>query len=83
MKAILEFDLDEIDDRRAHLRAVKSLDMALVIWELLRNSRKELEWTIENETEGDYAQKEIGLSMVYDKFEELLEHYGINIDELC
>ena len=30
-KAILEFDLNDPDDQMAHLRAVKSLDMALVL----------------------------------------------------
>jgi hypothetical protein len=36
-KATLTFDLDDFDDRLEHLRCVKSLDMALVIWELATN----------------------------------------------
>lgn len=31
MKAILEFDLNDADDVEAHLRCVKSLDMALAL----------------------------------------------------
>lgn len=34
MKAILEFNLDEPFDKEAHLRCIKSTDLALVIWDL-------------------------------------------------
>ena len=55
MKAILEFDLDDKEDRMAHLRCIKSLDMALLIFHFQYNNRN---------------------------FEELLEEYNIDIDEL-
>jgi len=31
MKAILRFDLDDLDDRMAHLRCTKALDLAIAI----------------------------------------------------
>ena len=34
MKAILEFNMDEIDDRVAHLTATKSIDMALCLFSI-------------------------------------------------
>ena len=34
MKAKLTFDLNDPDDRLEHERCVKSLDIALVLWEL-------------------------------------------------
>ncbi len=34
MKAKLEFDLEELDDVMAHLRCVKSLDMALALFNI-------------------------------------------------
>ena len=37
MKAIIEFNLDNPDDKMAHLRCVTSLEMALVIFECLHN----------------------------------------------
>lgn len=37
MKALLEFDLEDFDDVRAHKRCVHSLDMAIFIWELKHN----------------------------------------------
>ena len=32
MKAKIEFDLNDLDDNMAHMRCVKSLDMALAMW---------------------------------------------------
>ena len=34
MKAKLIFNLDDPDDRMAHKRHVKSLDMALALWDI-------------------------------------------------
>lgn len=34
MKAKLEFDLDDQDDRMAHLRCVKALDMSLALFKI-------------------------------------------------
>ena len=44
MKATLDFDLDNPDDRMAHMRAVKSLDMAIVLFELQTNLKKKCEY---------------------------------------
>lgn len=46
MKAILEFDLNDPDDKMAHYRCIKSLEMALVIFQVALNNgdiRAELE----------------------------------------
>ncbi len=34
MKAKLEFDLDDHYDKISHLRCVKSLDMAIALWDI-------------------------------------------------
>ena len=73
MKAVLKYDLNEIDDRIEHLRCIKATDMALVLWEFSYNTRKELDF----DKEADYV-----LDAVYKKFYELLEDHNINIDEL-
>ena len=49
MKAILEFDLNDHDDRRAHLRCVKSTDMALAIWNIVYEIRKSTERKLESQ----------------------------------
>ena len=38
MKAILQFDLRDRDDEMAHLRCVKALNMAIVLWEITHNN---------------------------------------------
>lgn len=40
MKATLTFNLDDPDDRKAHLRCVKSLDMAIALFEIMNNSSR-------------------------------------------
>lgn len=75
MKAKLIFNLDEHEDRIAHLRCVKSFDMALVLWEFLKNSRKTLE---NREFEDSYD----AIEATYERLFELLEEHSINIDGL-
>jgi DNA-directed RNA polymerase subunit E'/Rpb7 len=45
-KATLKYDLSDPDDFIAHLRAIKSLDMALAIWNIVHNTKKNLHRTI-------------------------------------
>jgi len=40
MKAILEFNLDDPDDEKAHLRCVKAMDMACLLWDMDQERRK-------------------------------------------
>jgi hypothetical protein len=77
-KATLEFDLNEHDDVLAHKRAVKSLDLALTIWDIVHNSKKSLEWSME----GKEMDKYDALEMVYDKIYEILQEHNIDVDEL-
>lgn len=34
MKATISFNLDEADEAREHLRCIKSMDLALVVWDI-------------------------------------------------
>lgn len=77
MEAILKFNLEDVDDKMSHLRCIKSSDMALVLWEFVRNSRKSLE---NNYKEGqDFYD---GIDETYKRLFELFEDYHIDIDEL-
>ena len=77
-KAKLEYDLNDLDDRMAHFRAVKSLDMSIVLFEFLYNSRKELRYRLEEKDMSAYD----AIDMVFDKFRDLLDENNINVDEL-
>ena len=77
-KAILEYDLNDSDDAMAHLRAVKSLDMAMALWEIVHNSKKGLEWSMEDKEIDKYD----ALELVYKKIHEILDDHNISTDEL-
>jgi hypothetical protein len=77
-KAKIEFDLNDPDDKVAHLRAVKSLDMAMALWDITHNTKKGLEWALENK---DVDKYEV-LEMVFEKIYEILDEHNVNTDEL-
>jgi hypothetical protein len=77
-KAILEFDLNDPDDSMAHLRAIKSLDMALSLWEMMYNTKKSIEWESEEKNLSAFD----AIDKIYEKFWEHLNEHGINLDEL-
>ena len=77
-KAKLKYDLDDFDDRMAHLRAVKSLDMAMALWDITHNTKKGLEWSME----GKEIDKYEALELVYEKIYEILEEHNIKLDDL-
>jgi hypothetical protein len=79
MKAIFEFDMNEPDDIMAHLSCTKSLDIVLVLWDIIYNSKKGFEWNIEaNEYETQYDL----LNAIYKKIWEELKERNVNLEEL-
>lgn len=77
-KAILEFDLNEPEDRQDHLRSVNSLNMALAIWDIVHNTKKTLEWSFD----GKEMDKYDALEAVYEKIHDILNEHNVNIDQL-
>ncbi len=80
MKAILEFDLEEFYDREAHLRCIKSTDLAIVISDIQSKLRKDIEWEIEK-SKGTIDPIEV-LNKTLEKIGEYLHNRGIIIDDL-
>jgi hypothetical protein len=78
MKAILKFNLDEPEDRIGHLRAVKSSDLYLALWDITHNTRKQIEWQLD----ANELDKYEALELVYKRIYEILDTHNINIDEL-
>lgn len=78
MKAILEFNLPE--ENTEYLTAVKSVDMANFIFELVYNTKKGLINQLNDSITSEFKQEVI--EMVFEKIHELLEHHNIAIDEL-
>ena len=75
MKARLKFDLDDKYDRMAHLRCVKSSDMANVLFEVTHNLKKQLE----DDGETGYNA---GIEDTINRIIELMDGSGIIIDDL-
>ena len=77
-KATLEYNLSDPDDVMAHKRAIKSLDMAMALWDIVHNTKKGLEWSME----GKEIDKYDALELVYEKIHEILGDHNIITDEL-
>ena len=77
-KATLEYDLNDADDAYAHKRAVKSLDLALALWEITHNTKKGLEWSME----GKEIDKYDALELVFEKIHEIISENNIDLDDL-
>lgn len=78
-KAILEYDLNDPDDGMAHLRAIKSLDMALVLWEMVYNTKKGMYNQIEFQEIKDPYEV---VDKIMEKLHDELNEHGINLDQL-
>lgn len=78
-KAIIEFNLEDIDAKLDLERYMKSLDMALVLWELIYNTKKIITNRLDVLSDADKYE---GLELFYVEFNELLNENGIDIDKL-
>lgn len=79
-KATLEFDLNEPDDVMAYKRANKSLDMAIMIFEIQNNLRKKcLRIAEARDADSDITD---GIYIVLEQLRELAVDLKIDTDEL-
>ena len=82
-KGTFEFDLDNPDDNMAFYRAVKSLDVCLVLWEILYNTKKGFEYDIEALPEQVTKENMYDLlEVMYQKFWEIANDKSVNLNEL-
>ena len=70
MKATLNFDLDDADDKMAHLRCTKALDLALALWHFDQWLRSQIKYN-----EKDYQS-------IRDELHKIMEEYDINLETL-
>ena len=77
-EAILKYDLNDSDDAMAHMRAVKSLDMAWALWDITHNTKKRIEWSLESKELNKYEV----LDLVYERIYEILDEHNIKLDDL-
>jgi hypothetical protein len=78
MKAVLTFDLNDVDERIAHLRCVKSEALMSAIHTFNYNTKKRLMNLVEEKGLSEYEAVEL----VFDEFELLMSDHNIIISEL-
>ena len=76
MKATLDFNLDDSDDARAHLRAVKALDMALALWDMDGYLRAKIKY---GELDGKVYD---AFQEARDELREIMQRHHVDLDEL-
>ena len=76
--ATLNFDLNDPDDNMAFMRAAKSTDMALALWEIAHNTKKSFQRELDDSDDKSYEL----IDKVYEKFWEILSDKGIRLDDL-
>ena len=79
MKAIIEYNLDDPDDRHSYEIHNRSKDLAFLIWQLMTNKKKEIQYKLEGYT--TYNRYD-ALDLVFEEIWTMLEEEGINIDKL-
>jgi len=79
-KATLIYNISDPDDNQDFKRAVKSLDMSMALWDIL-NLKKKLESRFEDQ---DNTNNDVfdGLDAMAEGIGEILDQYGIVVDEL-
>lgn len=82
-KAILEFDLNDYDDKMAHKRAVKSTDLALALWEIEMNLRKKLERELESkELKNEDVEVYDVIDMCMENIMNTIRDHNIDVEDL-
>ncbi len=74
MKAVLKFDLNDEDERMAHFRCVKALDMALAMWEFAGALRG----IVDTSEDGKWIEER----EVWKAWQEALDERGIRFGDL-
>lgn len=85
MRATLSFDLDDQDDRRAHLRCVKAEDMALLLWHYQHRLRERISERVDNlppPGEEDISREWQVVSVVLEEMTAMMNDSYINLEDL-
>jgi hypothetical protein len=80
MKAILKFNLPE--DNLEYLQAIKANDMAVALWQITHNLKKQCMREAETNNESVESQYVIdGVDLVFEQIYKILDDYDIDTDK--
>ena len=78
MKATIKFNLDDADDLISYKRTNKSLDMAIVLFEISNNLKRDIENKLDNKEYGKYE----AIDLVFEEISQLLHEHKIDLEEI-
>jgi hypothetical protein len=76
--ASFNFYLSDPYDRKEHFRMTKSMDMASALWQITHNTRKSIQYSIENKEMDKYE----AVDYVFETIYEILQERNIDLSEL-
>jgi hypothetical protein len=80
-KATIEYNLADSDDLIEFNRANKATDMALCIWHITYNLKKEIYRILENNPDSKDSDFEL-VDTIFSKIYENIDEHGIKIDDI-
>jgi hypothetical protein len=79
-KAILKYDISNLEDSQDFKRAVKSFDMAMALWDIIQLRKKmENRFEAQDNTNNDVFD---GIDAMAEGIGDILDQHGIIVDEL-
>ena len=78
MKAVLEFNLDDPEDKMSHLRCVKATEMMITLWEMDQHLRSITKYASDSTSQETYDE----LVKVREMLHEIMGNNGITFDNL-
>lgn len=78
MKAILEFNLDDSEDKMSHLRCVKATEMMITLWEMDQHLRSITKYAPDSMSQETYDE----LVKVREMLREIMGNNGITFEGL-
>ncbi len=76
MKATIEFDLHDPEDKREHQRMLKSMDMHLALWDISQELRSKVKYASDSMSKDEYEAWEQAQEMFY----RIINEYTIDLE---
>ena len=76
MKATIEFDLHDPEDKREHQRMLKSMDMHLALWNISQELRSKVKYASDSMSKDEYEAWEQAQEMFY----RIINEYTIDLE---
>ena len=76
MKAVLEFDLQDIEDRIEHQRMLKAKDMSIALWDMSQELRKKVKYAPDDLSDDTYR----AYGEIQEMFYDIINQHKIDLE---